>query len=47
MTAHVIYKDIDRIYTATHSKKVINLIKNKIKFKNVLITDDILSLIHI
>ena len=41
MTAHVIYKDIDRIYTATHSKKVINLIKNKIKFKNLLITDDI------
>ena len=41
MTAHIIYKDIDNIYTATHSKKVINLIRNKIKFKNLLISDDI------
>ena len=41
MTAHIIYKDIDRIYTATHSKKIINLIRNKIKFKNLLISDDI------
>jgi beta-N-acetylhexosaminidase len=41
MTAHIIYKDIDRIYTATHSKKIINLIRNKLKFKNLLISDDI------
>ena len=41
MTAHIIYKDIDKIYTATHSKKIINLIRNKIKFKNLLISDDI------
>ena len=41
MTAHVIYKDIDRIYTATHSKKIIGLIRNKIKFENLLISDDI------
>jgi len=41
MTAHIIYKDIDRIYTATHSKKLISLIRNKIKFKNLLISDDI------
>ena len=41
MTAHIIYKDIDKIYTATHSKKVIGLIRNKIKFKNLLISDDI------
>jgi len=41
MTAHVIYKDIDKIYTATHSKKIINLIRNKIKFENLLISDDI------
>ena len=41
MTAHIIYKDIDRIYTTTHSKKIINLIRNKIKFKNLLISDDI------
>ncbi len=41
MTAHIIYKDIDKIYTATHSKKIISLIRNKIKFKNLLISDDI------
>ena len=41
MTAHIIYKDIDRIYTATHSKKIIILIRNKIKFENLLISDDI------
>ena len=41
MTAHVIYQDIDNIYTATHSKKVIRLIRNKIRFKNLLISDDI------
>ena len=41
MTAHIIYKDIDRIYTATHSRKIITLIRNKIKFKNLLISDDI------
>jgi len=41
MTAHVIYKDIDQLYTATHSKKVINLIRDKIRFKNLLISDDI------
>ena len=41
MTAHIIYKDIDNINTATHSKKIIYLIRNKINFKNLLITDDI------
>jgi beta-N-acetylhexosaminidase len=41
MTAHIIYKDIDEIYTATHSKKVIKLIRNYIKFKNLIISDDI------
>ena len=41
MTAHIIYKDIDNKYTATHSKKVIRLIRNYIKFKNLIITDDI------
>ena len=41
MTAHIIYKDIDNIYTATHSKKIINLIRDNIKFKNLLISDDI------
>ena len=41
MTAHIIYQKIDNSYAATHSKKVIDLIRNKIKFKNLIITDDI------
>ena len=41
MTAHIIYKDIDKLNTATHSKKIIELIRNKIRFKGILITDDI------
>ena len=41
MTAHIIYKDINTTYTTTHSKKLISLIRNKIKFKNLLISDDI------
>ena len=41
MTAHIIYQNIDKNFTATHSKEVIKLIKNKIKFKNLLISDDI------
>ena len=41
MTAHIVYKDIDSRYTATHSKKIINIIRKKIKFKKILISDDI------
>ena len=41
MTAHVIYNDIDPINTATHSPKIIKLIRNKIGFKNIIISDDI------
>ncbi len=41
MTAHIIYKDIDSINTATHSNKIINIIRNKLKFKNIIISDDI------
>ena len=41
MTAHIIYQNIDKLNTATHSKKVIKLIRNKIKFKNILMSDDI------
>ncbi len=41
MTAHLIYQDIDRLNTATHSKKIIKLIRNNIKFKNILMSDDI------
>jgi len=41
MTAHVIYDKLDKYNTATHSKKIIQLIRNKIGFKNVLISDDL------
>ena len=41
MTAHIIYTNIDKINTATHSKKIIQLIRNNIKFKNIIMSDDI------
>jgi len=41
MTAHIIYTDIDKTNTATHSKKIIQLIRNNIKFKNIIMSDDI------
>ncbi len=41
MTAHIIYKKIDPFNTATHSKKIINIIRKKIKFRNLILTDDI------
>ena len=41
MTGHVIYKSIDRLNTVTHSKKMIKYIRNKIGFKNILISDDL------
>ena len=41
MTAHIIFKKIDSYNTVTHSKKLIKLIRNKISFKNILISDDL------
>jgi beta-N-acetylhexosaminidase len=41
MTAHIIYQNIDKLNTATHSKKIIELIRNNINFMNILISDDI------
>jgi beta-N-acetylhexosaminidase len=41
MTAHIVYSKIDRFNTATHSKKIISLIRNNIKYKNLIISDDI------
>ena len=42
MTAHVIYTIYDPIYTATHSKIIINnVIRKHIGFKGLLISDDI------
>ena len=41
MTAHILYKSIDNKYSATHSPKIIKIIRNKIGFKNILISDDL------
>ena len=41
MTAHIIYSKIDKFNTATHSKKMISLIRENIKYKNLIISDDI------
>ena len=41
MTAHIIFKKIDEKNPVTHSKKLIKLIRNKIGFRNVLISDDL------
>ncbi len=41
MTAHIIFKRIDKLNTVTHSKKLIRIIRRKIGFKNILISDDL------
>ena len=41
MTAHIIYKSIDSKNTATHSQKVIGLIRKTIGYKNLIMSDDI------
>ena len=41
MTAHIVYRSIDSKNTATHSPKVINIIRKKIGFKNIIMSDDI------
>ena len=41
MTAHIVYTNIDKNNTATHSKKIIQIIRNNIKFKNIIMSDDI------
>ena len=41
MTGHLLFKNIDNVENATHSKRIINLIRNKIDFKNIIITDDL------
>lgn len=41
MTAHIKYTDIDSENCATHSKKVIDLIRNEIGFKGLIFTDDL------
>ena len=42
MTAHVLYQNLDNQYVTTFSKKIIkNIIRKKIGFKGILISDDI------
>jgi len=41
MTGHLLFKNIDSVESTTHSKKIIKLIRNKIGFKNIIITDDL------
>ncbi len=41
MTGHLVFSKIDKENTVTHSKKIINLIRKKIGFKNILISDDL------
>ena len=41
MTAHIVFNKIDHENVVTHSKKMIKIIRNKIGFKNILISDDI------
>lgn len=41
MTAHILYCDIDKENPATTSKKMIDIIRNEIGFKNIIMTDDL------
>ncbi len=41
MTAHIVYYNIDKVNPATHSKKIINLIRKQIGYRNLIISDDI------
>ena len=41
MTAHIMFKKQDPFYCVTHSKKMIQIIRKTIGFKNLIISDDI------
>jgi beta-N-acetylhexosaminidase len=41
MTGHVVYENLDKFNTVTHSKKIIDYIRKVIGFKNILISDDL------
>lgn len=41
MTAHIVYDKIDSENCATNSTKVIDIVRNEIGFKNILMTDDL------
>lgn len=41
MTAHILYNALDQENCVTHSKKIINFIRNEIGYKNLIMTDDL------
>ena len=41
MTGHLVFTKIDKKNTVTHSRKLIDIIRKKIGFKNILISDDL------
>ena len=41
MTGHLLFKKIDCKNVSTHSNKIISIVRKKIKFKNIIITDDL------
>jgi beta-N-acetylhexosaminidase len=41
MTAHILYPQIDKNYPVTLSKKIIEIIRENIGFKNIIMTDDL------
>ena len=41
MTGHLFFKKIDNKNVSTHSKKIIEIVRKKIQYKNIIITDDI------
>ena len=41
MTGHLLFEKIDANNTVTHSKKIIKIIRDNIRFKNIIISDDI------
>ena len=41
MTGHLIFNQIDKDNTVTHSRKMINIIRKKVGYKNLLISDDL------
>ena len=41
MTGHLIFNQIDKDNTVTHSRKMINIIRKRVGYKNLLISDDL------
>ena len=41
MTGHLLFKKIDKKNPSTHSLKIIDIVRKRIQFKNIIITDDL------